>query len=220
MADEFINVIISDAMAEVIGELGDAEFDLVLKLLAHLPDDIEDFCRANVSALSLIARVHPFAFVCVRQSAGSNNWIVVKIYEDGDPDDLPPGGGRSFAAIVRPGADTVFPALPDVLRDLFRIGVDTVHRPAVRVAPLAISEAFVATDALTIPAFTELLNFEFEPELFIGKFPQEFQSAYTYSITSRYLEYPDNLTADIMPELSLMPSTEKSVPKPNPGHKP
>lgn len=220
MADEFINVIVSDAMAEVIGELDDAEFDLVLKLLAHLPDDIEDFCRANVSALSLIARVHPHAFVCVRQSAGSNNWIVVKIYEDGDPDVLPPGGGRSFAPIVHSGADAVFPALPDVLRDLFRIGVDTVDRPAVRVAPLAISEAFVATDALTIPAFTELLKFEFEPEFFIGEFPQEFQSAYTYSITSRYLECSDNLTADIMPELSLMPSTEKSVPEPNAGHKP
>ncbi len=128
MAISETKVTISKKMGDCIRRLDDEAFDMVLELVDQLSEDLDAFSREHETALSAITRVHPYAFVCVRKSPTSKHWVVVEIFEDGDPDGLPPGGGR-FAGRWAAPAGTVFPALPDALRQLFANAKDLEEEP-------------------------------------------------------------------------------------------
>jgi len=120
MSGESVTVGVNGRVSDIIRTLDDTEFKLVLSLIDHLSEELEDLIAEYPSALSAIARISPYAFVCRRGSHGSNHWVVVEIYEDRDPEGPPPGGGGFFrghaAGFV---IDSVFPPFPEELRQIF-----------------------------------------------------------------------------------------------------
>lgn len=217
-------VTISKKMSEHIRRLDDDAFDTVLELIDHLAEDLDDFSREHETALSAITRVHPYAFVCVRKTPTSKHWVVVEIFEDGDPDGLPPGGGRLAGRWVAP-VGTVFPALPESLRQLFANAKELEDEPVrpnrqtwILILPgTNVVSSLELTGHRYVDAAIEFgirqdnssdelqINYEITfvriEKLLTG---QNFRSA-----GIRICDPTVGATADITPELSLMPPSIK-----------
>lgn len=207
MAFEPTKVSINNRMSDLIRNLSDADFDLMLNLIDQLPDDLEDFGHQYKNALSAIARIHPYAFVCVRKSPTSNHWFIVEIYEDRDPDGLPPGGGRH--AGYAGDMFSIFPQLPETLRQLFANAKDLVELPVitnsgnqVTILPEQSYRNEIQFQRNTYglnSSITDYLNHSTDQ---FGM--EEFSSAWTFTY-----DLLPGIAADITPKASLMPSTTK-----------
>lgn len=219
MAAKQIRVSISDEMSDLIRDLGNAEFQRMLDLIELLPDDLDEFSRTHTSALSVIARLRPYAFVCVRTSHSSNQWVVVEIYDDCDPDDLPPGGGRRFSMSEYHTDGSGFRALPPAIRDLFRYAFDFEDEEAYPPKePWVMNvSADISVVEISIPAVDILYN-DFLSDYFFPALPSTAPDTYIDMISARYLS--QHQAAGIKPEPSLMPLIEKFVPEEHPRHKP
>ena len=152
MMDEHVIVSVSARMQSLIRALDDAEFDTVVTLIEQLPESLVEFLNAHPAALSAITRVSRYAFVCIRKPGSNNEWIVVDIYEDGDPDGPPHGGGRGAFDGGGHVRLSLFPSLPQEFVELFDQACDVEEMP---VLPI------IWTDEIV---HSETFSFELEKE--------------------------------------------------------
>lgn len=129
MASEHVIVSVSARMQSLIRALDDAEFDTVVSLIDQLSGSLDEFLHAHPTALSAITRISRYAFVCIRKPGSNNEWIVVDIYEDGDPDGPPHGGGHGAFDGGRNVRLSMFPSLPRELVELFDQACDVKELP-------------------------------------------------------------------------------------------
>ena len=133
MADEHVIVSVSARMQSLIRALGNAEFETVVTLIEQLPESLDEFLNAHPAALSAITRVSQYAFVCIRKPGSNNEWIVVDIYNDGDPDGPPHGGGRGAFDGGRHVRLSLFPSLPQEFVELFDQACDVKGIPVLQI---------------------------------------------------------------------------------------
>lgn len=119
MHGESVTVGVNGRVSDIIRTLDDTEFKLVLSLIDHLAEELEELTAEHPTSLSAIARVSPYAFVCRRETPTSHHWVVVEIFEDHDPEGLPPGGGGRLRGYATHNVmDSVFPPFPEELRKI------------------------------------------------------------------------------------------------------
>lgn len=133
MANEHVIVSVSARMQNLIRALDDAEFDTVVTLIEQLPESLDEFLHTHPSALSAITRVSRYAFVCIRKPGSNNEWIVVDIYEDRDPDGPPHGGGRGAFDGGRYVRLPLLPSFPQEFVELFDQVCDVEETPVLQV---------------------------------------------------------------------------------------
>lgn len=180
MADEHVIVSVSARMQSLIRALDNAEFETVVTLIEQLPESLDEFLNAHPAALSAITRVSRYAFVCIRKPGSNNEWIVVDIYEDGDPDGPPHGGGRGAFDGGRHVRLSLFPSLPQEFVELFDQACDVEEIP---VLPI------IWTDEVV---HSESVSFELEKET---------DDELLFSLRSFMSHNPTMLTFDQAPTL-------------------
>ena len=142
LASEHVKIGFNRNMGDLIQTLGDAEFDLVLSLVDQLAEDLDELLQSHPAALSAVTRVSPYVFVCVRKS-NTNWWLIVDIYEDVDPDGLPPGGGHQVIGRIGQTNPSAFPATPVDLANLLERAHELTELPL----PSTTNELIVSADA-------------------------------------------------------------------------